>query len=365
MLRRWCRNPVDADVTVVADERLSAYSGMIPGVIAGDYQAGDATIDAAALVHRAGARFVQARACRVDPATRRIELDDGSSLPWDIASLDVGSTLRGIDRPGIRAHTLALHPLAGIVGRIDQGLTRARASSPRIAVVGAGPAGVEIAFTLQTRLQRSNRSGKVLLVCRSEGLLPSYPQSAQRLVLKEAESRGLEILMAPEVRFADSEGVGFESGHLHADLVLWATGPAAPDLIRKSPLLPDEGGFVRVRSTLEVVGEDGLFAAGDCASVDGWPSLAKAGVQAVRQAPVLEANLRAALAGGERKIWYPQHHFLSLLSFGQRRAMAVRWDLAIAGHLAWRLKDRIDRAFVNSFRLPAAPERADAPKFRA
>lgn len=365
VLRRWIRRPVDADVTLVTDQPFSTYSGMVPGVLAGDYDGSETRIDAAALARRAGARFVLARARLIDPARRRLELDDGSSLPWDIASLDVGSSLRGIDWPGVRKHTLPVRPIGEFADRIDAALARCSTASPRIAIVGGGPAGVEVAFTLQARLRARNRSGTVHLVCRRGGLLPRYPERARRLVMAEAAARGLEIAMLPEVRFADSEGIGFESGHLDADVVLWATGAAAPEFIRNSPLLHDRRGFVRAKTTLEVVGEEGLFAAGDCASIEGWPNLGRTGVHAVRQAPVLEANLRRALAGQTPKAWHPQSQSLSVLNLGQRRAMAVRWEFAVTGHLAWKLKDWIDRRFVDSFRAPARPEPAGGTQVQA
>src|SRR5439155_6944586 len=81
------------------------------------------------------------------------------------------------------------------------------------------------------------------------------------------------------------------------DLLLWSAGAAALSWLRESGLPTDEHGWVRVRDTLEVVGQERIFAAGDCAVLEGRPPLPRAGVFAVRQAPVLAANLRAALEG--------------------------------------------------------------------
>jgi len=138
---------------------------------------------------------------------------------------------------------------------------------------------------------------------------------------------------------------------LFADLVVWAPGAAPPPLLAASPGLPlDPAGFLRVRSTLQVEGFDELFAAGDCATLAEHPWVPKAGVYAVRQGPVLDANLRAHLAGAALRPYRPQRVFLALLNLGDRRALAVRRPFVAGGRLAWHLKDRIDRRFVARFR---------------
>jgi len=84
-------------------------------------------------------------------------------------------------------------------------------------------------------------------------------------------------------------------------------------------------------------------------------------VHAVRAAPVLDANLRATLAGSPLREFRPQRDFLSLLNLGGRRALATKWGLAAAGRLPWIWKDRIDRAFVDRFRdAEGSPAPADA-----
>lgn len=127
------------------------------------------------------------------------------------------------------------------------------------------------------------------------------------------------------------------------------TGAAPPDLVRDSDLPRDAKGFVRVKATLEVPGCDGLLACGDCATIVGDEWIPKAGVYAVRQGPVVNANLRALLSGSTLQPFEPQRHFLSLLNLGRRRALATKWGLVLAGRTAWLLKDRIDRAFVRRY----------------
>jgi selenide,water dikinase len=141
-----------------------------------------------------------------------------------------------------------------------------------------------------------------------------------------------------------------ETARLPADLVVWATGAAPLPFLAAAPLPRDGAGFVRVRPTLQVERHDELFAAGDCAALAWAPWVRKAGVWAVREGPVLDKNLRALLAGKALRRFRPQRDALSLLNLGDRRALAAKWGLVAVGGWVWRLKDRIDRRWVERFR---------------
>lgn len=87
------------------------------------------------------------------------------------------------------------------------------------------------------------------------------------------------------------------------------------------------------------------------ASLQGQPR-PKAGVFAVREAPLLAHNLKAALLQQPLKAYRAQRAFLSLLSFGDGKALATRaggWLPALTGRWVWRWKDHIDRRFMAMF----------------
>src|SRR5262249_6002039 len=153
---------------------------------------------------------------------------------------------------------------------------------------------------------------------------------------------------------AGATAVGEDALHLGdervpADLVVWATGAAPWPWLAASPLPADAQGFVRVRPTLQVGGHDDLFAAGDCLALESAPWLPKAGVHAVREGPVLDANLRARLAGGSLLAHRPQRDFLALLNLGDGRALGAKWGISAQGRCIGRLKDGIDRRFVRRY----------------
>ncbi len=372
VLRAWAMAPVaGVRLTVVLDRAEALYSGMVPGFVAGDYEAAECEIDAVPLARRAGARVILSAALAIDASARRIALEGRPALDYDFASLDVGGTVRGIDLPGVREHALATRPIRDFVDRLDSAIGRARsrrgARSPaerealRIAVVGAGAAGVEIAFALEARLRAGGERVEVMLVAEAEELLRGAPRALRARAHAEAHARGVHVRTASRVARVAAHALVLESGgELACDLAIWATGAAPVAVISASALPKDGAGFVRVRDTLQVEGHDALFAVGDCAALASAPWVPKAGVYAVRQGPVLAENLRRALRGERLRRYRPQRGFLALLNLGERRALGAKWGVPFSGTRAWHLKDAIDRRFMRRFQVlgsDAAPTR--------
>jgi selenide,water dikinase len=216
-------------------------------------------------------------------------------------------------------------------------------------IVGGGAAGVELAFTLDARLRAIGRAPRRCSSRRrraARGL-----RAARRRLARTRSARAASSAHRRARRRVRADGIDLAGESIPADLVVWATG-AAPLPFPCGPGLPlDADGFVRVEPTLEVVGSRDLFAAGDCASLPFAPWVRKAGVYAVRAGPVLDANLRARLAGGRLRAYRPQRDFLTLLNLGGGEAIAAKWGVALSGRSAFRLKNWIDRRFVERFRV--------------
>ncbi|MCO4770611.1 MAG: selenide, water dikinase SelD [Deltaproteobacteria bacterium] len=355
-----------ARVTVVLDQPVAVYSGMVPGFVAGDYGPDELSIDVVPLARRAGAAVVLAPAESIDPRAKLVYLEGRPPLPYDVASINVGSTVRGLHLPGVREHALPTRPIGRFARLVDdRAVSLAALDRPaRVVVVGAGAGGVELAFTLGARLLRATgRSPEVTLLDGGTQILPGYPASTQRLVARRCADHGVALVHGGRVREVTAEEVLLEDGRsLPCDLPVWVTGAAPLPLLAASDLPTDAEGFIQVRPTLQVPGFDDLFAAGDCNSMADFPWVKKAGVYAVREGPYLTRNLRARLHGTPVAAYTPQRDFLSLLYLGGGEAVASKWGQARAGSWVWRLKDRIDRAFVQRFQV-LGPDGAPAPSF--
>lgn len=355
VLHRWARAPVPGvRLSLVVDDPVAVYSGMVPGFVAGRYTRGDLEIDVRPLARRAGARCIVAAAVALDAAQRRLTLEDGASIGYETVSLDVGSAVGGLDVPGVREHALPTRPIGLFVRRIEAIVGRARgAGGFRLVIVGAGAGGVELAFAFATRLRTAGtRDVEVLLLEAGPRVLPGYPARAARLVEAAAAERGVRIVTGARVRGADARSLALAEGEpLRHDALVWVVGAASLPLLRDAGLETDADGFVRVGPTLQCVGREDAFAVGDCASWAAGPPLPKAGVYAVRQGPVLAHNLRARARGRPLRRYRPQRDFLTLLNLSDGTAIAAKWGLATRGAWTMRLKDRIDRRFVRRFQV--------------
>ncbi|MBM3347262.1 MAG: hypothetical protein FJY55_12300, partial [Betaproteobacteria bacterium] len=100
------RRPPGCRVTLVVDQPLAVYSGMVPGFVAGQYRADEPELDPVPLARRGGARVVFGRVDRIDAGGRRIHVEGRAPLRYDIASVNIGSTVSGLDLPGVREHAI-------------------------------------------------------------------------------------------------------------------------------------------------------------------------------------------------------------------------------------------------------------------
>ena len=157
VLRAWAMDPAPGvRLTVVVDRPVAVYSGMVPGFVAGQYRQDELEIDVRPLCMRAGARFIVAAATGLDPSQRRVILDGRPPLAYDTISFDVGSTIAGLDRPGVAEHAIPTRPIGAFVRSADAVVERARGRpGVKLVVVGAGAGGVELAFAFRARRIRT------------------------------------------------------------------------------------------------------------------------------------------------------------------------------------------------------------------
>jgi selenide,water dikinase len=359
VLRRFAeRPPPRARVTVVVDTPLAVYSGMVPGFVAGQYEAHELEIDVVALAQKARASVVVARATGIDAAGSRILVEGREPIRYDVASINVGSVVAGLDLPGVRDHAVPTRPVGRFVSTVDAAVKRAAsarsdAHTLAVVVVGGGVAGVELAFTIDQRLRKlGSKKHRVTILHEGPRLLPNSVPTLSARVARLAADRDIKVRTECAVIGArDGAVLLAEGSEAPFDLLLWVTGAASQPLFRDSGLAVDGRGFVLVRSTLQVQGHDNLFAAGDCATLIDHRGTAKAGVYAVREGPYLIDNLLAFHDGRPLRHYKPQGDFLALMNLGDGTAVATKWGISFHGRWVMRLKDRIDRRFVRRFQV--------------
>jgi selenide, water dikinase len=348
VLRAFAEHPVPGlRLSLISPTRLATYSGMVPGVLAGQYALREAQVDLEALAQRAGAAFVSGHVTAIDTHRRRVELGDGSQLTYDLLSLDIGARPAAGTPAAAGAPVVSVKPIEQAAAGIGSAL--AAPGAHRALVVGAGAGGAEIAFALAARLRDVGGAG--VTVCdRDDRPVHARGHRTATLVERAFAAHRIRFIGGAAVTRLERNGVELDDGRtVLADLIVWATGAAGPPLFRASRLPVDARGFLLVGADLRCIAHPEIFAAGDCATLAPYPELPKAGVFAVRQGPILAHNLRAVLRGGAVRRFRPQRRALALLNTGDGRAILSYGPAALCGRCVWHLKDRIDRAFVRRF----------------
>ncbi|WP_136637168.1 selenide, water dikinase SelD [Pseudooceanicola onchidii] len=339
VLRMWGMDPVPGVRLTLIDPRpVAPYTGMLPGHVAGHYSADDIGIDLVRLTRFAGARLILGAASALDPVAKTITVGD-RVIGYDVASIDIGITGHLPQVAGFADHGVPVKPFADFSAAWERYLAGPRGP---VTVIGGGLGGVELALAMRHRL---GPGAEVRIIGRS-GLAGAGAALGARLQA-ELDRAGIDLITG-SARAVTADHVTLGDGQQLPSALTVGAGGATPQAWLGSTSLPLQDGFIKVKDTLQVIGHDDLFAAGDCAHLTHDPR-PKAGVYAVRAAKVLRHNLRARATGGALKRFHPQRHFLRLVSLGDRRAVAEKWPalpVAPAGGLIWRWKDQIDRRFM-------------------
>ena len=341
------RNRPVAKCRVVLAEPLEAmrYSGMVPGWLAGEYRAAEAMIPLEPLVREADLDWRKARLVSLDPHSRTALLDTGDVIGFDICSIATGGTGQAARKLGRSGDLLDIRPIDQFIEHW-RGLRDGENVPRRIAVVGGGAGGVELAFGLR------NASGvedpRIVVIAGEHGILPDHSRAVARKVQREFARQDIGVI---------AKDATIENGVLKAgderldtlDLVVAAIGSGAPDWPRACGLPVDETGFIRVDKHQRVCGFPALFAAGDAARRTDR-EIGHSGVHAVYAGPVLAENLRRVLAGKQpRRSYRGVGMDFYLLNTGRGEAILSYAGIALQGRLLRRLKDWLDRRWIARF----------------
>ena len=212
-------------VTLVTRDVETPYSGMLPGYVAGYYSFEECHIDLGRLVTFAGARLIRDEAIGLDRGARAVLTRDHPPIRYDILSIDIGSTPHSDDVPGADKHTITVKPIARVAERWEALLERATEMPQlRLAVVGGGAGGVELALSARHRLAQLKADAVGVTLVTKEALLPSHNSRVRRLFEKILEERRIAVLTeTPIVRVEPGALVGADGRRIEFDEALWVT----------------------------------------------------------------------------------------------------------------------------------------------
>ena len=367
VLKRFGMDPLPGvRITLICRDSHTPYSGMLPGLIAGHYAFDEVHIDLGPLSRLAGARFYHDEVTGIDLEGRRVLCRNRPPTHYDVLSINIGSTPRTSDVEGATGAVVPVKPIGGFLDRWQALMERVLArGAARIAVVGGGAGGVEILLAAQHRLRGllgdRGRNGDRLefhLFTDTDEILPTHNARVRAKFRRVLAERQVRVHAGNAVVAVEPGRLTLRDGAVHdVDEILWVTAAGAAPWLAASGLQVDDDGFIAVDDTLRSASHRDVFAAGDIAAMIDHPR-PKSGVFAVRQGAPLARNLRRALLGRPLQPFSPQRRFLSLITTGDRYAVASRGGWALEGAGMWRLKDWIDRRFMRKYNT--LPEMADA-----
>ena len=347
------------DLSLISPPRFH-YSGLATGILSGALAPDAGEIDVARLAADVGVAFHPSEVAAIDREGRQITLEDGTTLPWDALSLNIGSRTADLHALGDAAGVWAVKPLSQLLdlGRWLNAEIALTGRCPALVVAGTGQAGIEVTAALVGLCERSCVTPRVTLVGPPPGGVWA-PPAAIRSVVAAIERRGASVLDGTVVSRGERRCRLASGQEIGCDALVLATGLVAPRLAGGLDLPVDPAGRLMTLPTLQTTEDARIFATGDCAvgASDPRPCV---GVFGVRASPVLAHNL-AALAGGRPlRAFRPQTTWLSIMDLGDGTGLALRGHAWWLGRLPLSLKRRLDLGFVARARAaPVAGERPD------
>ncbi len=329
------------EIVLINPFRSHPYSGMGPGLLAGTYSLADVMLPAAALVEQKGGRFVAGSVSGLDPERNRIELEGGETIGYDSVSFNLGSEPVG-DTSG--DHVYPVKPISTLA-LLRQAIERRslEAATIRVAVIGGGPGGVELAANSAHLLDALRVADPRIDLFTSDNPLAGVRGAREAYVERRLLAAGVRIHRGRRAKPAEVD----------ADFVLLAPGIRPPAVTRRLGLpLSDDGGIV-IDRFLRSTAYPNVFAVGDCATYADGP-LDRVGVYAVRMQSLLAHNLlqRSGSSGGNDLALKPftaTHKYLAGFNLGFGLGLLYRGRWTLRGRAAFALKDRIDRGFMRRY----------------
>lgn len=337
---------------LISEHPVSPYSGMLPGLLTGQYNYDDCHIDLVSLCKNSGCDFKQATCISIRQVDDRLyrlafkSTDQGAPtyILCSALSINIGSQpfsdIEVIESPSVPGNlnqnlTWKVKPISQFFAQwkiLQETLSETPSQARVIRIIGAGAAGVEVACAIKV----AQANCHVEIESHSPKPLPHFSSSIQNRCLKKLKEMDIEFN---------------HTGHLNkrtADVRIFCTQSTAPSWLQDTDLHRSEQGFISVDEHLQT-SLPGIFAAGDCIHFQPQP-LPKAGVYAVRQAHTLFNNICAYLTNEPLLAFKPQTQFLSIINMGNHYALAQRGFFSAHGYWLWRYKHFIDLKFMNQFK---------------
>lgn len=337
-------------VTVISPGNYQYYSGMGPGMLAGRYRPQDVRFDVKKMTVDRGGTFIKSRVVKIKPSQKLLMLSSDQTIPYDVASFNTGSMVALNSKQFMGPNVFSAKPIENLLAARKQILEH-RADLPvSVTVVGGGPTGLELAANVRQLIVGHKKTADIHLIA-GKKLLGNFPLKARKLALRFLAAKKITVIESAMAESFDSQYVTLSDGRrILSDLVLLATGVRPSSIYRDSGLQTDNYDGLLVNDYLQAIDYPNIFGGGDCIGLRSQ-QLAKVGVYAVRQNPILWHNVMAKMKGGPLAKFVPQKAVMLIFNLGDGTGLFCRKSVVWRGRLAFKLKNTIDTKFMRRFQL--------------
>lgn len=335
--------------TIIGPSEHHYYSGMGPGMLGETYHPREIRFATRGVVEKQGGRFVKDSVTHIDPNRQMVFTASGAAFPYDVLSFNSGSQVSSHMIEGKQKQIYAVKPIEGLIEAQTRLKALAAQQHVKVAVIGGGAAGVEVAGNAWHLLSKYSRRDFDVRIFSRGKLLGQFPDKVRTAVMTPLQQRGIQIFEHHQVTRIRNHHIDLKPGlGYQADLIFMATGVKPSSIFKDSGLPVGPDGGLLVNPYLQCPNHPNIFGGGDCIYYSDQP-LNKVGVYAVRQNPVLYDNLMAAMAGKSLHAFSPGGAYLLIFNLGGGTGVFYKKGLMLNGRIAFWIKDLIDKRFMRRF----------------
>lgn len=292
-----------------------------------------------------GVAWLQDRVVRINTEASRVQTAAGRELAYSRLVIATGAQANSFGIPGVAEHSLGFRTLADVerLQRLIHSLRERARPLQRMAVVGAGASGVELACKLADQLQ-----GRAIVevIEQGPGLLPQAKAFNREQADRALQRRDVRLRTHTHVEAVEAGRVALQGPggpeHLSVDGVIWTAGLRfqAPELSPASTTATDRLGRLMCEPTLQLRNHPHVFALGDIAHVNAeheGQALPASAQVAFQQAECLAGNLLKSLAEEPLE---PFHYndLGEMMSLGEGEASLTGGGFTLAGAAAFQIR---------------------------
>lgn len=336
--------PADLEVLLITNNKRQYYSGMLPAYVEDIYDKDDISFNMEELCRDHGIRLVLDQIIEIHSDKKTVITENGE-YPYDYLSMNLGSTaVEAFDiDPETSSYVKPIQQVVDFKEKLDQEISGSD-QRYRLLIIGAGASGIELALAFNSQFDQL----EIEIIAASDRLLPIFNDRTRSIIEKELKKKNITIHLDERLLKIEGQQIRTDKNLRAFDYLLICNGVHGVPIQFTGFDTTDEN-YVLVDEYL--MADESSLAMGDMIQLIPYPDVPKAGVYAIRQAPILFENLKKLIEGRpleELQAYQPQHTYLQIINGGHQQGIANYGPFALKGKWAWKLKDKIDKDYMNS-----------------